>query len=114
VVPQPLTEQLLARTPELAGEVGQQLLQLFKDKGVTDAAGMLLADPRQANWHAVLQESEIAGETAHMAVALHCCCHQNVDSAVNRYSTGGVWCHMPVAPHPVAHPVIPSTTAQLH
>lgn len=63
VKPQPLTAQLLARAPELAGEVGQQLLQLFKDKGVTDASGMLVADPRQASWHAVVQESEIAGKT---------------------------------------------------
>lgn len=73
VKPQPLTAELLARAPELAGEVGQQLLQLFQKQGVIDAAGMLVADPRQANWHAVVQESGIPGEQAGVARRLPLC-----------------------------------------
>lgn len=67
VKPQPLTAELLARVPELAGELGQQLLGLFRKQGVIDAAGVLVADPRQANWHAVVQESGIPGEQAGLA-----------------------------------------------
>jgi hypothetical protein len=62
VKPQPLTAELLARAPELAGEAGQQLLQLFRKQGVIDAAGLLVDDPRQATWHAVVQQSGIPGE----------------------------------------------------
>lgn len=60
--PQPLTAELLARAPELAGEAGQQLLQLFRKQGVIDTAGLLVDDPRQASWHAVVQQSGIPGE----------------------------------------------------
>lgn len=64
VEPQPVTAKLLARVPELAGETGHKLVQLFKQHGIIDAAsGLLLANPRQSQWHGVLKDSGVPGES---------------------------------------------------
>lgn len=61
--PQPLTEQLLSRVPELSKEgLGQQLLKLFRSKGLTNSSGLLVQDPRHSHWHDVVKSSKVAGE----------------------------------------------------
>jgi hypothetical protein len=59
--PQPLTPELLARAPELADDVGLQLIKLFKAKGVINASGLLTDDPRRSNWRAIIRESGTEG-----------------------------------------------------
>lgn len=61
VEPQPLKPELLARAPELAGDVGLELIKLFKAKGVINASGLLTDDPRRSNWRAIVRESGITG-----------------------------------------------------
>lgn len=61
VEPQPLKPELLARAPELAGDVGLELIKLFKAKGVINASGLLTDDPRRSSWRAIVRESGITG-----------------------------------------------------